>query len=537
MQYDADVIVIGAGSGGIVAARELGEKGVKVLVLEAGPWYGNKKWPEPNLQRGPVADSNPDNIDIELYERQLFPLENDIADLITGKIYRFGPADRRRPPWFRNRAQAGMILQAAVVGGTSVHYWGNSPRAYPEAIDNVWPISYRELIPYYERVEATLPVTFAEPEPLDELFLYGGKNAGWEYGVTRNVTRPMLRPQPNAILPEKQAVGTNPLRSTNISYLPLALETGNVTMRPNTFTTKILTQYDKTGNLSANGVAWRDTWTGETGELYAKVLVMAGGTIESPRLWLNSGLPHNPWVGKGLTTHYFDYVFGLFDERDIQSAIGTTSLTPYKGTMSSARLDLPGLGSMEPVGLTPGWTALWNYGYSKAGYSHLNPPEQGVPWHARGRVVGSELKEMMASYNQTLSILIVTDDAPNIRNGVTIDPLIKDEHGPVPLIRYNPSQMDSKKRDKLCRIAGELLLKAGAKKVVRCDWPTTFGHIECTMRMGFVVDANCEAFQVKGLFIADNSVHFNGLGSPNPTLTTQALATRTADKVVQRYFS
>ncbi|WP_342482006.1 hypothetical protein NST07_33985 [Paenibacillus sp. FSL L8-0340] len=47
----------------------------------------------------------------------------------------------------------------------------------------------------------------------------------------------------------------------------------------------------------------------------------------------------------------------------------------------------------------------------------------------------------------------------------------------------------------------------------------------------------CDAYQVRRLFIADNSVHFNGIGGPNPTLTTQALATRTAEKIVTKYFS
>lgn len=534
MQYD--VIVIGAGGGGMVIAKELGEKRVKVLVVEAGPWYGNRKWPEPNRERGPVSSSDPRDIDISLYKKQLFPLENDLADLVTGKIYRFGPADRRRAPWFRNQAHSGMILQAAAVGGTSVHYWGNSPRAYPRSIDGVWPISYNELIPYYEKVESTLPVTFAEPEIYDKLFLYGGKRAGWDYIKTKDVRMPLLRPQPNAILPEKQAEGTHPLRSTNISYVPLALATGNVTIRPNTFIMRILMQQDDTGNMNACGVTYRDTWTGECGELYAKTIVLAAGSIESPRLWLNSGLPNNPWVGKGLVNHYYDYVFGIFDEDVIQRAVGVRNLKPYEGALSSARLDIPGLGSIEPVGLTPGWSAIWNYGYSKAGYHHLNPREKNVPWHIRGRVAGSELKEMMAEYNQTLSMLISSDDIPDIRNGMILDPAIKDEHGPVPLLKYTPSAQDSLKRDELSKKAADLLLKAGAKKIVRCDWPPVFGHIECTMRMGFVVDTNCEAFQVKRLFIADNSVHYNGLGSVNPTLTTQALATRTAEKLIQKYF-
>lgn len=536
MQNDIDLIVIGSGGGGMVIAKELGEKGVKVLVLEAGPWYGNIKWPDPNCVKGPDISSDPNDISIPLYKEQLKPLENDLSDLVTGKIYRFGPADRSRPPWFRNRAQPGMILQAAAVGGTSVHYWGNSPRAFPSSINQNWPISYNELIPYYEKVENTLPVTFTQPEFLDQLFLYGGRYAGWEYVLTKDVMKPLLRLQPNAVLPEEQAIETHPLRSTNISYLPLALATGNVAISPNKFVTRIITQNDSIEAIQACGIAYRDTWTGETGEIYAKTIVMAAGSIESPRLWLNSGLPHNPWVGKGLTIHYFDYVFGLFDEKDIQKAIGVSALDPYDGVISNARLDIPGLGCIESVGLTPGWTALWNYGYSSAGYHQLNPPEYGAPWQIRGRIVGRELKEMMAGYKRALSILISTDDTPDIQNGVTVDPKIKDEHGPVPLIRYNPSITDAQKRDQLCRVSADLLIKAGAKIIVRSDWPPTFGHIECTMRMGFVVNENCEAFQVKRLFLADNSVHFNGLGGPNPTLTTQALATRTAEKLVQKYF-
>jgi choline dehydrogenase-like flavoprotein len=90
----------------------------------------------------------------------------------------------------------------------------------------------------------------------------------------------------------------------------------------------------------------------------------------------------------------------------------------------------------------------------------------------------------------------------------------------------------------LARYASETLQKAGAKKIIRSDTPFSFMlHLESTMRMGYVTDTNCEAYQVKRLFIADNSVHFNGIGGPNPTLTTQALATRTSEKIASLYFS
>jgi len=67
------------------------------------------------------------------------------------------------------------------------------------------------------------------------------------------------------------------------------------------------------------------------------------------------------------------------------------------------------------------------------------------------------------------------------------------------------------------------------------------GHIHSTLRMGesardSVLDRHGEARWVERLFIADNSALANALGGPNPTLTTQALATRVAERVFRRYF-
>jgi choline dehydrogenase-like flavoprotein len=127
-----DVVVIGAGGGGPVVAKELAEQGVKVLVLEAGPWL------------------DPD--------RDFSGLEDDMGSIIDGRL-RWGPADRSRAPWIRRRDGVGLILQAAGVGGTTLHYNGICPRAYPSGVDDAWPLTYGDLVPYYERVEEFLPVT------------------------------------------------------------------------------------------------------------------------------------------------------------------------------------------------------------------------------------------------------------------------------------------------------------------------------------------------------------------------------------------
>ena len=63
---------------------------------------------------------------------------------------------------------------------------------------------------------------------------------------------------------------------------------------------------------TARAVTWRDTRTGLSYTEEARVIVMAGGCVENPRLWLNSGLPDpNGWVGRGLTDHAFDWLIGV----------------------------------------------------------------------------------------------------------------------------------------------------------------------------------------------------------------------------------
>jgi hypothetical protein len=265
---------------------------------------------------------------------------------------------------------------------------------------------------------------------------------------------------------------------------------------------------------------------------------MAGGCTEDPRLWLNSGLPDpNGWVGRGYTDHYFDWVIGVFDEYTGSS----------KGVGSSARCDFPGHGGLENVGLPPALQAF-SMAFSDSGiqgYYDNGRGFSGGAWDgSTGRVPGDELKDVISDVNKLLNVLVITDDDVEEQNRVVRSSLPGDEQGPIPKVIFKQRQRSARtqaNREYCADKAARLLRAAGASKVIRMDWPPLILHVQSTMRMGSdpadsVLDANAEARFVERLFVSSNSALSNGLGGPNPTLTSQALATRTAEKIMGKYF-
>jgi choline dehydrogenase-like flavoprotein len=564
-----DAVVVGAGGDGPVTAWKLAEAGLSVLVLEAGPFYGNEQWPKPNEEPGGEASSSVHDLSGELLDEQFTTREFEMVNKLL-----FGPADHERGFWFRKFPGDGAILQCAGVGGTTLNYTGCHPRAYPASVDEQghWPITYADLLPYYREVETMCEVSPAPVTAKEQLFFQGAAAAGWEFIQDANVTTPGYRPQPNAIrspddrlhvdegyegpftYPDVEgdtlALGSltgNPhprgapyeekaKRASNVSFVPPALRTGNVTIRPNAFVTDVRTATPLGDAPTATGVEFRDTWSGSTETVDAEVVVLAAGAIETPRLWLNSELPTNEWVGRGLTIHFGDNVMGLWDADDLQSAIGKPTIDQHEGQNIAARFDYPGLGMLQTAGTSPGIGAILGFGASASGFAFQNDPAEG-PWDTVGRLAGTELKRLLSSYRRMLQVLVVTDDRPHQHNGVTVSTGLQDEHGPIPLVNYEPSEGDRRRRDDLATIAAEILREAGASHVHRSDSPPTAMHVHSTMRMGKVLDEGCEAYDVDRLFVADHSALANGVGGVNPTNTGQALAARTADTILERYFS
>jgi len=512
-----DVIVVGAGGGGPVVAKELAARGLDVLLLEAGP-----AWRDP--------------------EQEWSHNENTANNPATG-IFRFGPGDRTQAPWARDLPQNCFVWQTAGVGGSTLHYFGNSPRAMPDAFPG-----YRELIPYYEWVEHTLPVQTAAMGTKEELFLHAATGIGLPTQTAKDISRAACRPQENAILqpggtagrtsktkqlvypratgctfcghcpqgcflPLRAPLNLKAKRSTHVSYVPMALTADRwtrgraATLVPDAFALKV------SAAGATRSVTWRNTRSGALTTEDAKVVVLAAGPIETPRLWLNSALPNpNDQVGRGLTDHYLDLVVGRLSRYTGSS----------KGATSAARADFPGYGSIEQVGVAPGLQAQ--------GLTDSNEPGN--------RVLGTRLQRLLSDVDRLLGIAVITDDEVLPQNRVTLsDVMTPDAHGPIARVEIRGRTAATlNKREYLGTRAIQLLKAAGAREIVRMNWAPVLLHIHSTMRMGAVVSVDWESLAVDRVFVADNSALPNALGGPNPTLTTQAFATRTAERIFVRYF-
>jgi len=285
------------------------------------------------------------------------------------------------------------------------------------------------------------------------------------------------------------------------------------------------------------GVTWRSTRNGQETTEEARVVVLAGGSVETPRLWFRSGLPNpNDLVGRGLTDHYPDFVIGRFG-----SYTGST-----RGPGSNARADFPGYGSLEVTTLPPGLQA-YGLAFSASGIAGFYDNGRGAKVGAdvTGRLVGTRLKRFLQDVDKLINVLVVTDDDVEAQNRVTLSQSSPaDENGAIARVEIpyrTRSARTVRNREFLAAKAVELLRAAGAKEIARMDLAPVLFHLHSTMRMGAdragsVVDPNGESWFVKRLFVADNSALANGVGGVNPTLTTQALATRTAEKIFAGYF-
>ncbi len=498
---EVDIAIVGCGAGGAVLAQRLARAGWKVVAFDAGPfWDPDRDW---------VSD--------ERGSHHLYWTEPRVI----------GGTDP--VPLGSNNSGRG-------VGGGTVHFAGYTPRFHPSDFETYtrdgvgadWPIAYRDLKPYYEDLEAELPVAGQRwpwgdphhyphsPHPvsgLGEIFVRGCERLGIDVRVGPvAITNGRFGNRPHCIYRGfcLQGCKVNAKASTLVTHVPDALAHG-AEIRADSMVARI--EVDRDGR--ACGVVYFHD--GVERRQRARVVAVAGYAIETPRLLLNSTSARFP---DGLCND-----FGLVGRYVmVQGAAQTAGR--FGGEIRMFKAPPPEV-STEAFYETDA-TKPYKRGFSIQCIGPL-PITWAEHVVAEGHW-GDVLREYLRDYIHWATIGVLCEFLPLADNRVTLAEQT-DRHG-LPVAHFSYSQCDNDKallragRDKM----QEILQAAGAEDVVTIE---RYAHLVGGARMGAspetgVVDANLRSFGVPNLYITDGSV-LPTQGSANPALTIMSLAARCAD--------
>lgn len=304
---EAEAIVVGLGAAGCVATWTLAERGVEVLALDAGPLldasiFARRVPPAPWWRRLPFGRSRIQCRSVSFHPR----------------VRRLYVDDRRQP--YEMRGETFLWIRGRQVGGR-LHTWARmslrfAPSDFTERPGGLgrWPIGYADLEEHYEAVErhfglagsreglAVLPDgAVSEPREL--------RPAPRLFAERLSASHPELRVIPPRLLLQEPGPVPSPLDA--------ALATGRVSVRDRTAASRLL--LDRGGGRIV-GLEVVDADGGRR-VLRADLYVLAGSTIETVRLLLNSAAPEHPYglgndhdrLGRGLMDHHFVFVTGKVD--------------------------------------------------------------------------------------------------------------------------------------------------------------------------------------------------------------------------------
>jgi choline dehydrogenase-like flavoprotein len=524
----ADVLVIGAGAGGSVAARYLAEAGFRVVCLEQGGWPNVAEFPGDKLEWELVADAQWSPNPNVRRQRADYPLEVSESP-ITPVMYN-------------------------AVGGSTVHFCAQWVRMRPQdfkvrSVDGLaddWPISYAEMKPYYERIDQDMLISGMTGDP------------AYPPGPA-----PALPPLPIGAIGRKAAQGMNELgwhwwpaahaiRSRDVGNLAGCERTGacmwgcpkgaksstDTTMWPSALQhgAKLVTgarvrEITVDGKGLATGAIYVDREGREQFQA-ADVVILGCNGVGTARLLLLSrsarfpdGLANSSGlVGRRLMLHPYMSVLGVYED-DLES---------WLGPWGTQLLSLQFADHDESRGFPRGaqWDVMPLGGplFSLARYDDQ-------PFESRFGTSIHELLERTLGHAFDWGVGI--EDLPHERNMVTLDPELTDGDGiPAPKIHFEiDEEMRANLRFQLDR-AHEAHQAAGAIDTIEADWSSWGWHLLGTARMGddpatSVVDRWGAAHDVPNLYVMDGAV-FVTSGPMAPTATICANALRCTDRLIAR---
>ncbi len=505
---DGVVVIVGSGAGGGTLGNELAQKGVKVVILEAGSRY--------EIQ---------DFVNDEWASFAQLAWKDMRTTSGTWRVHKDFP---NLPSW---------IVKA--VGGSTVHWAGASLRfeehefkiretygALPGANLLDWPIALADLEPYYVKAEDKMGVTRTNGIPglpgnnNFKVMEAGAKKVGYKEVHTGRMA---INSQPRDGRGSCQQIGfcfqgckSGAKWSTLYTEIPKGEDTGKLEVRPDSHVVKI--EHDDKGMVSGVVYASPD---GAMHRQTARIVAVAGNSIESPRLLLNSassmfpdGLANSSGqVGRNYMRHMTGNVYGIFDK----------PVHMYRGTTMAGiiRDEAPHNPKRGFVG----------------GYE-METVSLGIPFMAAFMDPGAWGRSFTSAidmYSNMAGMWLIGEDMPQETNRITLDPAAKDKLGiPVASVHFDDHPNDIAMRAHAVRQGSAVYNAVGATRLIPTPpYPST--HNMGTNRMSEkakdgVVNKFGQAHDVKNLFVSDGSQFTSGAAC-NPTLTIVALAIRQADTI------
>ena len=544
-----DVIVVGSGASGGWAAKRLSEAGIKVALLEAGKPQGDKDFTE----HVPAYDLKYRDKASDLMRRTR-PKQRDCYACREWN-YKWFANDLDEPYTNPDDKPFSWQGRTRVVGGRT-NVWGRQSYRLSEqdlkgkSFDGYgedWPLSYKDLVPYYELVEDYVGITgqaenvpelpdskFHPAMPMScaemQLRTRVKEKLGWTVTIGRaaNITKPINGRAPcHYCGPCEQGCATHSYFNSAFTTVADALKSGNTTLITDAMVYKVLTD---PSTHKATGVMYIDRVTREVKEVKARAVLLCAQALESTRILLNSaegGLANS----SGVLGHY------LMDHLWVTGGAG--------GEFPDVPAPAPSLGGpRRPTGIygirmkntingPRHKDYIRGFGFQGGGSTSFNMNAPGYGHAFKKGVLDPVTSVNLVGFGEALA---------RFDNFVAIDPNVVDIFG-IPALRINMSwgENDKKMIPDMAVTAAQMMEAAGAKNIRQFTFANRipgFGiHEMGTARMGSdgktsVLNQYLQTHDISNLYVMDASSFVSG-GCQNPTLTIMALAVRGCDYLME----
>jgi len=541
-----DAIIVGSGISGGWAAKELCEKGLKVLVLERGRNVEHAKdyittstpvWEFKH--RGNLTQQEKQNNFIQ--SRHFSYREDNKHFYINDQENRYD--ETKRFDWIRGDIVGGRSL----LWGRACYRWSDldfeSNLRDGHGVD--WPIRYKDIAPWYDYVESFIGVSgnndgiphlpdgnFQPPFEMNVVEKFFKQQVESKIkdrhviiGRTANLTQPVKgRGQCLARNQCHRGCPWGAYFSTNASTMPAAYATGNLTVRPHSLVNKVI--YDEQ-KQKATGIEIIDTETKQTEEFFARIIFLNASTVATAFILLNS------------TSNRFP--IGLGNSSD---QVGRNLMDHHKGLSFVA--DVDGFEDKYYSGFRPLPLFIPRFRNIKdrspefiRGY-HMGGNAYRVTTQPEG-MIGAELKESLSVPGPwQMSMNAYGECLPYPDNRITLDRNKKDNWGR-PVINFDCEFKDNEKAmHEDMKVAGQEMLEAAGFKNIRISgsisFPGNANHEMGTVRMGHdpktsVLNKWNQMHEVPNVFVTDGSCMVSS-ACQNPSINYMALTARACDYAV-----